>query len=592
MIDEDIQNEALSLVEAERSEWENAYTQVTKRVQFKTKDAIETFRKNYWGVFDKPDSDMVWIPVTEQAVEDSFKNLDLDLKDLRQRAENPNSRRFAHIARMVIKNKLANKFFGEDLDLLERSMAIDGTAVWKTWKGKNKDGKMDLMFTQVDLMNFYIDPMAKSIYEADAVIERSTPTVKEFMEYPDLENKEDAIAEEDVRVYGNNGLAEYSGKTKRVELYERWGLMPEYFVTGKKPKDGEQVKMIEGRIVVSGVGNAATLHLIAKNPKGKKPYEEAWYKRIPGRWYGRGVAEMVLPFQTWANMIKNIHITRQRVSQLGLWKVRKGSGLTPQMLKGMSVNGAVTVRNMDDIEQLVVQESSPTHFRDMEDIQRWVQGVTSAVSAISPESLPASTPATTAVLNDRNNKSAFTVIRESLGGFLERWMDRHAKEIIFDTTNVGEVISMFGSEAPDELIDQIVNRNAKVALEQARQRGQVPTRRELERALNRAKQEMKNKDIMITLTDVMKAGDFKTKTVVTNEQMDIAVTVQNIISLLPYIPEGDRNDYVAEVFDLMGLSAPNFTPAPAQEQQQPSTQQTLQGLTTAANTIQGGQGVV
>lgn len=591
MISEDIQKEALALVESERVEWDNAYTQVTKKVMFKTKDAIETFRKNYWGVFDDSSPEKVWIPVTEQAVEDSVKNIDLDLKDMRQRALNQNSRKFNNIARVIIHTKLAEKFFGEDMDYLQRSLAIDGTVVWKTWKGKNKEGKMDLMYEQVDLLNFYIDPLAKSIYETDAVIERSTPTIKQFMELPDLENKEEAIATNDVRVYGNNGLAEFSGETKRVEVYERWGLMPEYFVTGVKPKEGES-KLIEGRIVTSGTGSSSRLHLIARNPRGLKPYEEAWYKRMPGRWYGRSVAEMVVGFQLWANMIKNIHITRQKVSQLGLWKIRKGSGVTPQMLKGMSVNGAIPVTNMDDLEQIAIQESSPTHFRDMEDIKTWVQAVTSAVSAISPESLPASTPATTAVLNDRNNKSSFTLLRESLGGFFERWMDRQAKEIIFEITKVGDVLSMFGKEAPAELVDQIVNRNAIVSLNEMYKKGIVPTQQELERAMARARQEIKNKDVMITLSDVLKAGDFKTKTVVTNEQIDIAVTVQNIIALIPYIAEQDRAEHIATVFDLMGLPAPTASSTQPQTNQQPNPNQTIQGLTTQANTMQKGVGVV
>lgn len=594
-ISEDIQNEALNLVNDERSEWESALTQVTSKVQFKTRDAIETFRKNYWGVFDTPNPEAVWMPVTEQAVEDSFKNMDLDLKDLRQIAQYPNSKKFTAIARVVIKNKLADKFFGEDLDLLERSLCIDGTAIWKTWKGKNKEGKMDLMYSQVDLLNFYIDPLAKSIYEADAVIERSTPTIKDFKAIEELENTEDMGGSENVLVYGNNGLPQKTGKTKHVEAFERFGLMPKYFITGDKEND---TKLIEGRIVTSGTGKDKKLHLIAKNTDGIKPYEEAWYKRIPGRWYGRGVAEMVLSFQVWANMVKNIHITRQKVSQLGIFKVKKGSNITPQMLKGMSVNGAISVNNMDDIEQMVMQEASLAHYEDMKDIKQWVEGVTSAVSAISPENLPASAPATTSVINDRNNKSAFTTIREGLGGFLQRWADRHAKPIIFKLTKMGEVISLLGEDAPKELIEQIVARNTIKALTKSYEKGIVPTKIEVERAMARAVQSMKGKEIMVTMEDVMEAGNFKTRTVVTNEIMDIAVTVQNIISLLPYINPNDTSEYVAEVFDLMGLTPPSSSPeaqnAPVEgeTEQAPNPAQTLQGLTTKANTVQGGLAVV
>jgi len=563
-ISEEIKNEAIELVNTEVAEWETATANVTKNVRWKVRDSIETFRKNYWGVFDNPVEGMVWLPVTEQAVENTIKNFDLDAKDLRQRAKNKHSRQFASVARAVIKDKLDKKFFGQDLDEAERSLAIDGTFVWKTWKGKNKEGKMDLMYEDVDLLNFYIDPLAKSIQETDAVIERSTPTVKEFKMISELANTEDVVGEERVAVYGDQGESFYTGKSNRVEVFERWGLMPKYFITGNK-KDTEQ---IEGRIVTSGRGKSSKVHLIAKNPKGKKPYEECWYTKVPGRWYGRGVAEKVLPFQLWANMVKNIHIKRQKLAQLGIWKIRKGSGITPKILKGMEVNGAIQVNNMDDLEQVVMQEASQAGYQDMEDIKRWVEGVTSAVGSISPESLPSSAPATTTVINDRNNKSTFTLIREGIGFFLQRWMDRHAKEIIFEITPIGDILSIEGDDGlAKDLLERIVAKEALVQLERFYKQGIVPTEIEVERAFDKALKKLKGEEILVTLNDVMEAGSFETITYVTNEEMDISVMVQNIISMLPYISPESQGEYIEEAFDMMGINAPKI--APPQQPQDP-----------------------
>ena len=63
----------------------------------------------------------------------------------------------------------------------------------------------------------------------------------------------------------------------------------------------------------------------------QKPYEESWYTKVHGRWYGKGVAEKVMNLQLYLNTILNTRVSRAIVQQLGLFKIKRGSNITPQI---------------------------------------------------------------------------------------------------------------------------------------------------------------------------------------------------------------------------------------------------------------------
>ena len=133
----DLEQEAVGLVSQEKNNWETGTVFVTDKVTFRMRDLIREARKNYWGVFNKPTDPTTgrkktFVPLTESIVESSVKNIDLDTKDITLRAKPGGSVGLTDLARNFVKNKLDEIYFGEILDEMERTLAIDGTAVWHT----------------------------------------------------------------------------------------------------------------------------------------------------------------------------------------------------------------------------------------------------------------------------------------------------------------------------------------------------------------------------------------------------------------------------------------------------------------------------
>jgi hypothetical protein len=592
----EIDARAIAIVRGEKQRWEIATAFITDRVSFKMRNLIRTCRKNYYGIFDQPfdqntNQEKIWYPLTEINVEAVVKNIDLDQKDLNFRAKNPNGFGITDIVRAHVKDKLSAMQFGQMLDDFERQLAIDGTAVWKTYK---EYGKMQVR--PVDLLNIYIDPTSPSIHQAYRFTERSLMFPEEIMGMSGWRNTKDMDKDVPEGVpqtdpYWMNRATAMNSNIKAWDVYELWGKIPKSLITGIVADENEEV---EGHIVVSGIDvpGKETCHLIElnteKNRKGEplKPYEEQWYTRVPNRWYGRGIAEKLLTLQIYANIVFNVRINRSRMSQMGLFKIRKGSGITPQMLSRLPSNGAVVMNNLDDLQQFVVQEVGETSYKDEDVINQMSERLTNAFEVVTGEALPSSTPATNAAIQNQNAKSGFSIIKDGIGMFLQRWMDSHALPILADELTAEEIVRIMGNEENfSELVDRVLMVKAQKALDDHYEKGYFPDPQEFMDAVEAARERMMRGDMFVKLVKSIIVDEIDTEVYVTNEDLDVSMTVQNMINMMSIAPEY-RDALVKQTFDLLGLGQPKQNSAPIAQ----APQQQMPGPAGQGMMPPGGQG--
>lgn len=583
--DIDLEQKAISIIAHEKGAWEDATAFVTDRVSFQMRNLIRRLRKNYWGIFEDPNDPVtntpkVWVPLTESMVEATVKNIDLDTKDINFRAKRPESIGLTAVLRSFVKAELDKIDFGEILDKFERTLAIDGTAVWKTmWKKKN--GKKVLDIRPVDLLNIYIDPLATSVQD-DTIIERAVISHAEFMEMTEWVNKEEVVGSSDIHPTDED-MTTTTGTTedgdKWVEVFERWGTMPLSLITGLKKDEKE---MVEGRIVASGNHGRWVFHF-AEKTKGWKPYEEAWFTRVDGRWYGKGQAEKLNMLQMWLNTTVNIRINRHRVSQLGIFKIKQNRGITPQMVARLAANGAIKVKDMGDIEQMPIQDASPSSYKDEEVIQTWAERSTQTFEAATGETLPASTTATGAAIQSRSAQTSFILIKEQMGMFLQRWIKRHVLPELMKTLSQGDVLTVSGEKEDVRAIDErVINEMLYKEVRKMNKKGFLVSAAEIER--ERAKLQEKfqrmGNDRYVKILKKIDPSEFDTQVFVTNEEFDKGVMSQNLTSILQVAPEF-KDVILKQIFDLMGLDSNSLQAQPQlpPEVLQAGQQQAPQGLT-------------
>lgn len=567
---ETIERQAISLVNDERVAWDNSIAFVTDRVAFKMKDLIRNVRRNYWGIFEAPidpltGKEKIWIPLTESTVDAVVKNCDLDTKDINFSSRKPFAVIGTSILRSITRYFLDKNKFGEKLDQLEKDGAIDGVAVWKTFKEKI-NGKVQMVVKKVDALNIYIDPTADNIQDAYRFTERALMTPTEISEMSDWINTENLKGELGLHPTDRDLKGTTTGTTiKTRDVYELWGKIPLSLITGKKKDEKEEVG---GRIVVSGLETPGgeKLHLIRRNRKGLKPYEEFQYNKIAGRWAGRGVGEKLLFLQLWINIIKNIHINRSYVSQLGLFKVRKGRGLTPQMFSKLSANGVITVQDMGDIEPLIIQEASNASYKDEDIISNWAMRTTSAFEVVTGEQLPSGTTATATAIQSRSSQSQFVLVKEQLGMFLDRWLMKHALPIMIDTLDENELVNIVGSVEQLKEFDRVIieQKTKEFAYKKTEETGFTPTDIELDMVREQLTKQVEGlgKDRFVRIKkSLLKLVDYQLEVMITNEKQDVGVLSKNLLAALGIAPEF-RTQILQKLFDIIGL---DFRPEEREE---------------------------
>lgn len=602
----DIIDEAINIVKTEVENYDEALFFINENVAFSMRPLIRKLRKNYWGIFEKgskdkiTNKDKIWVPLTRLVVDSVRKNADLDSKDWRTIAKKGKRFGIVSLLRNFIRDWTERTYFGEVLNNTILTLCIDGTAVWKTMKVR-RNGKWVIKRTDVDLLNVFIDPTAESIQEAYRFTERvlMTPAQIEDMDWMDNDNIKGKRnlhkTEKDLMHSFDTG--EYT------DVYEMWGMIPEYLLSGTKYKRKEN-QMVEGRIVISGIQTGdLRLHVLERNNEKDtegniiKPYEEAWYIKVPGRWYGVGPAEMVMNLQDWINRVVNLRIKKNTNAALGMFKIKKNSGVTQQQLSSLVSEGVIKLNEMDDMENFDVSEAGQSSYEDEQTAKNWAFEVTSTNDAVRGAPLPASATATSAVIEDRNSKSAFILIKESIGLFIERWHNRHfIKHVPSLMKQNKDQIRIYSTYDEIERVrEEVVASMAMQALVKAKKSGKLPTREELQREITRIDNQLRREGDLFfeSLGDII-INQYETRFIFTNEEMDVSVVTRNLIDLAQLLPPEAaeaRNDFVAQALDLLGLEVPKaLVSAPqrvAQEQQQQTQQIPTQlSETLAANETQ------
>lgn len=119
-------------------------------------------------------------------------------------------------------------------------------------------------------------------------------------------------------------------------------------------------------------------------------------------------------------------------------------------------------------------------------------------------------------------------------------------------------------------------------LEEAFAQGRVPSEFEVMASMEQAERKLSGDLFFEMLEDVVVSG-LDTIVQITNEKSDVAVTVQNLLALMPMVPEEARRDTIFQVFDLLGLERPVIEALPQQPQMLDTQGMSEQQMVTEAN---------
>jgi hypothetical protein len=319
-----------------------------------------------------------------------------------------------------------------------------------------------------------------------------------------------------------------------------------------------------------------------------KPYEECRYREIFGRWHGRGVAEILLGLQTYINETINLRLQKARITSVGIFKIRKGSGLNQNIMNSLTSGGALPVTKMDDIEELPISDIKGSSYQDETSIYNWSQKAVGAFETGRGSLLPSSMPATTAVLQNQGQAAGFDLLQQQLGMFLSRVFERHIIPLLIETIKVGDLIDIIGDPKELSEIDQnrITTALNKVILDHWTQKKRMPQADYIEglrKFYTDGIGKQSGRYFNIDNVDMFKKWKYQVEVFVTGESFNKAVMVQQLNALIQtysQIPGSniDTDAVFKEILDLMGMGGQRFLKsASTQQPQQPGQSAVSQG---------------
>jgi len=579
---EETYKEIAGIISKEKTAWEQGVVTVADAVQYTMREEIDSARKNYFGKFNQPKDpdtglDKLYVPLIEWTVESVVKNTDKDLKDMRVKSPEGRNKALGSIVKLSLLNVLKRINFSETINDMIRRVTIDGTVVVKITEEYNKEFKRILPKVRiVDTLNLILDRSAYCLQDVP-IIEKSVMTIAEISQHKDWQNKDKIRYTQD--------------SVPVTVVLERWGPVRKSWVSGEEK---ERDVWVEGIIVAStskandnritntpsGAGDtgetAITIHKILINPKPFKPYEEGWLRRVPSRWDGRGIPEQLRSLQEWMNTVVNMRRDETLNKLTGKYKVRKGSGITRQMLQGLKAGGAIVVEEMEDIQELIERDVKPSAYQEPREIISMADRVTGSFEISRGESLPASLPATTAVLQDRGSKSTFELIQENMGLMFERMIRRHLIPMIVSELTENEVLRLTGEFEDLEIIDQsiidVLINEERIKMRRTGASFNIYDEREVRKRAEKKYKSM-GKDRLVKINKAMFDPYYDVDVDFSGDKFDPAVLARSLNDVLfnyAQIPgiNLDTDGLVKEILDVLGISGSRFVrPGAAQNTQ-------------------------
>ncbi len=596
MTKQEIQRQAVGTLTEFIKKHEEGNFQISRNKIMRMRFLLDTIRENYFGVFKK-DKDLIgqqkiFYPLTEALVWENVKNIDLDTKDVNTKANNPNQYGTAVIVRNMVRDWMEKNQFGEQINDDLMYFALDGHIVKKkVYDICEQNKKKALKTERVDLRNIFREMTGGSLQTED-FIERSIQDVSYLKEtykgkWINLDKLKGGSKVPDIH---NEDKLEES-VSPEIDLYEAYMKIPKSWITGRA---GDSETWVNGKIIASGlVSGSALIHRIEEWNK-VRPYEEAKFEEAPGRWLGRGIGEKAIYLQLYLNTIYNVRRNNNLALMNQLFQFREGSGITPEKMAKLFAGGAIGVQQVGDIARIDTRNINFNEsINEEQNVIQMANRIASSQEASTGEALPASTPATNAIIQSRAVKTSFQLRQERFGLFLSILFKRQLLPDFYKIYTKDEALRLIGEEETSKLKRKLTKYYTDLAIAQG---GQKITPQQRDAIEAEVKRQIDERDELWTgIEDLKDADKVDVSFYITDETFDKSTVLQNLQQVLAsyrqFSQDPNAQIILRNIFDILGLDGETMISSMgqaqvAQGQEQGQLQTSLEGEQTPDQLLQ------
>lgn len=535
--------------------------------------------------------ELLFYNIVTAPCEVATRMLNIDTKDIRLWPMNPKSHFATWLLEKELKLWLKTSKMGRILNQIAEEAPRYGTVVLE----KTKDGA-----NVVDLRRLVNDQTVDSIQDSRFVstIHYMTPTQLRETGWDNVEEAIDKFGSPELQEafedeYGNLHQMQ---STPYVKVVKRYGEVPSHWLGIGTPNTKKGEKLTKALFIVAGadyqqlsaegkpVGEMGVV-LFRSAWHKEWPFKDFHYTKIKGRYLGMGIVEMLFDVQVRVNELKNSKRFSMEISDLPLFQTADRS-IVRNVLTDL-LPGDVLQYKQSPIERVANEDRNFTAHKDEEEsYMLQAQRLSFANEAVNGQPLPASTPATNALIAQQGSTSVYAFKRENLTVMLRDYFNDLVMPQLMRDLTPEHIMRFLGNAQEMEKLDRLAAEvHANDIIKQALLTGDAKNLNP--ETLAAAKQEAvdsyktlgESRYIKIK-KDFYKDAEFEFDFIIGNEQADPATIAQNtfqIISTLaanPAVMQDERLKLlVFKYSEALGVSPAEMEFADQQEQQKPQPQE-------------------
>lgn len=536
-----------SQIRQEVYDYVNNYISIVEGYTFNTYQTIKKNHLYYNSRFISGDTDSngrkkIFFNIVKAPCKVASRFLNFDTKDIRliSNSNKKNNELATFLLEKELKVWMKQNKVAITLNRIAELAPIYGTVVLK----KTKKGA-----EIVDLRRLVLDQTVDTITNSRFIdIEHNlTPSQLRAKEKDGWQNVEEVINKfyqsSAPESYIQDGNLNQVVSTPSIKVYERYGEVPESWLEGREANDND--KMVRALFIVAGVDNFQTgedRKTIVKED-GVILFKSRWYDDYPlrdfhfdkteGRWLGISTIEDLWQIQERTNEIANEKRESMRISSMHIFQTQDRT-IVKNVLRDLS-NGVVLQAGANGgLTPLANEERNLVAFNSEEQkYANQAKELTFSYDAVRGDSLPTSTPATNAVIQDRNVKSVYGVKRENLGNMLRFFFTELVIPQAIKDLSKDHIMNFMGS--PEELskLDKFIvdGMSGKMAKEDILN-GIVTNQDKIKEDLMNNLREMGATRFLEIKSDLYKNADYIFDINIDNEQEDSQLITNNIFAIL------------------------------------------------------------
>lgn len=530
--------------------------------------------------------DKIFFDITTPTVRNAAKNIDLDTKDIQFRAINGKANYFqAWLYRRKAKEWMRNNKIAQKLNKIPEKVSGYGTVVLKKTGGPG-------VFEFVDLRNLACDASAKCLNDGWAS-ERHYYTPNELRKLQeDLGWDKEAVdkAIDDFIVHRQENFVgeqktadKRAGNAQYICVHEFYGYIEKNLITDN-PDDTDLVlsnfivilpeDSNESKETSTAANNSKKNGLVLyKSEIEEMPYKELHYRRVDGRWLGRGLWEESFPMQETKNTLSNWQLMAMRLSQLIVFQTRDKTVL--QNVLTDVQNGSIMKFGSTDVPSPMLErvdtqakDNASTNLLD-QNVRQVMQNLTNSFEVTTGESLPSGTPFQLGALMNQNANKLFEFIREDYGLFLEDVFNSWVLPELEKELTKKSIMEIVDKDDLEYIREHFAKWKVWDSIKKSLISGMKPTTNQVEILQTFVEQQLAKQDsIFLDIEEGFLSYKKRVEVTVTDES-ESPVMLQTLTTIMQTVSQNPQlidSPVFQRILDIVGLSVADLTPIAAPPQ--------------------------